>query len=776
MRKKFLKSAAAFSIAAACIMGGLAPATVGLPVEVAAADVSISDKDDDALKTLMTSVINDVIRTSGQVSKDGTTINLVKEGKTVTFGAAADYEVTDGTLKDVKITVEETSDKLQVKNNEIALADGTTSLSDEDLESGIKVTVKASMDNKDGTEVSTDGVEITLSREQDKPSTPVTDDTPLGKAGIASVNVNGGRGTMDITGADGTQEILVGIGKVNKGKKTITVPSWATYEAEETTVDLSKLSNVKDNYIVLSTPGKDVAIVKIPASNKSIKAKYSVKDGLQVGTSATGGASAAALTSETVGLYQYRTAYSGWNDLELADGKVDLSLYQEEGAKLFVRLKVAGEATPKVDTTETWTYGAQKDVAVLKACTLPGKETKVSIPAKAKGPKVTADYAKGTVKFPKNSEFRLASTTDIYDDNGKAFGSPTDKVTVAKVYETAKVPAGNQPAEIDIEVRTKETDKKPASKWGRLTIALPAGFATGAITEGDRDVEVKAEDVKKDEVKEFGGKGVKDSELKETENGSSVLKMEYAGTAKNPTLKITNSGEKAYEFVKEAKGAEKPGDSAKAVKAAKGKTITIKGIKDEDVIFVRVAGDKKKQDWVGAYAKLGSVDVPKTVTGTKADDATPSPTPSVAPTPEVTDQQLLQSLADELVADDTTTAEVSTKDQSIAIGSDKIKWDEASDYTLEDGSTQVLGVTVKVVISENIVNSDGNECFVVKTQSDIQSLIDGGDIEETDVKSPVFTALGKAKLQEGTLKVKITLSKADCNDIEKDVTVNVTKQ
>lgn len=759
MRKKFLKSAAAFSIAAACIMGGLVPASVGAPVEVAAADVVITDKSDEDLKGLMQSVIDDVIKTSGQVSKDGTTINLKKDGKTVTFGAAADYEITDGTLKDVTITVETTSDKLQVKNNEIALADDTTSLSDEDIEGGIKVTVKASMANNSGDTVNTDGVEITLSKEQDK--TPVADDTPLGKAGIASVNVNGGRGTMDITGAEGTQEILVGIGKVNKGKKTITVPSWATYEDEEATVDLSKLSNVKDNYIVLSTPGKDVAIVKIPASHKSIKAKYSVKDGLQVGTSATGGASAAALTNETVGLYQYRTAYSGWNDLELKGGKVDLSLYQEEGAKLFVRLKVAGDETPKVDTTESWTYGAQKDIAVLKACTLPGKETKVSIPAKAKGPKVTADYAKGTVKFPKNSEFRLASTTDIYDDNGKAFGSPTDKVTVAKVYETAKVPAGSQPAEVDIEVRTKETDKKPASKWGRLTIALPAGFATGAIKEGDPDTIVKAEDVKKDEVKEFGGKGVKDSTLKETENGSSVLKMEYAGTAKKPTLKITNSGENAYEFVKEAKGTDKPGDSAKAVKAAKGKTITIKGIKDEDVIFVRVAGDKKKQDWVGAYAKLGSVDVPKTVTGTKTDGATPTPTPT--PTPGVTDQQLLQTLADEYVpaTKDVTISENYQVIDFLADGKPipHASWNNAVDYTTGDGKS-VTDVTVSVTTISDEAK------FTINT---------GEDFTDGDATPVALTGKTSSVNADDTVNITVSFAKDGCTTVTKTVAVTIKK-
>lgn len=712
MRKKFLKSAAAFSIAAACIMGGLVTASVGAPVKVAAETMTPDGTNDADVQTLLEEIIKDVIKQSGQVAKDGKSVDL-KADPSVTFGTATAYTHEEQTLENVTITIDSTTcSALEVAsdNASISLKNSGTALTEADLNSGNTVTIKASVPKTSGTVEKT--MDISLSFAKDEK--PAADNTPLGKAGIASVEVYGDQGTMYIEGAEGTREILVGIGKVNKGKKAITVPSWATYEDSETTVDLSKLSNVKDNYIVLSTPGNDVAIVKIPASDKSIKAKFSVKDGLQAGTSATGGASAVALTAETAPKYEYRTAYSEWGSLPFTNGKVDLSLYQEEGAKLFVRLKAAGNAEPAIDTSETWTYGEQKDIAVYKSATLPGKETKVSIPAKAKGPKVTADYAKGTVKFPKNSEFRLASTTDIYDDGGKPFGSPTDKVTVAKVYETAKVPAASQPAEVDIEVRTKETDKKPASKWGRLTIALPAGFATGAITEGDPDDKVKAEDVKKDEVKEFGGKGVKDSTLKETENGSNVLKMEYAGTAKSPTLKITNSGEKTYEFVKEAKGADKPGDSAKAVKAAKGKTITIKSIKDEEVIFVRVAGDKKTQDWVGAYAKLGVIDVPKTVTGTKAEGSTITPTPEDPATRDVTTADLEKFAADMLITEIQLPASGADNNNPISLAQNESKpvaiGDVGNNFTAADGK-EITGIKVEVLVTNDGIEDDGTNVF-----------------------------------------------------------------
>lgn len=109
-----------------------------------------------------------------------------------------------------------------------------------------------------------------------------------------------------------------------------------------------------------------------------------------------------------------------------------MSLYQEEGAKLFVRLKATGADEANASTIEaskTWTYGDQKNVAVYEVTTLPGKETKVSIPAKAKGPKATADYAKGTVEFPRGSEFRLATATEIYLKDEKTVDSPTEKKT-----------------------------------------------------------------------------------------------------------------------------------------------------------------------------------------------------------------------------------------------------------------------------------------------------------------------------------------------------------
>ena len=620
MRKKFLKSAAAFSIAAACIMGGLAPATVGLPVEVAAATVvDPSTASEDAVKALLDSIVKDVIKQEGQVSKDGTAINL-KVNESLKLGEPDAYTHGEEELANVTITIENTDcAKLEVAADKksISIKSGET-LTTDDV-AGKTVTIKASVPKGMGSV--TKDVTINLSFEEDV--TPPAADTALAKSGISSVYVNGDYAEMYIEGVAGTQEILVGTGKVNKNKKTVSVASWATYEGSEADVDLSKLSNVKDNYLVISTPGNDVSIVKIPASAKSIKAQFDASEGLKVGTAATGKASASKLSDADAAKYEYRTAYSSWVNLQDDNGKlVDLGLYQEEGAKLFVRLCASGDSNiteSSIDTSETWTYGSQKDIAVYKASTLPGREAKVAIKAKAKGPKVVADYAKGTVKFPRNSEFRLAAATNIYMKDGKAVDSPTDKVSVEKVYETIGLTATDRPTKVDVEVRTKATGTKAASKWGRLTIELPAAFAQGAITEGEADIAPDANQIEKDKEQEYGGKGVALSILKEAGSESNALKFEYSGTAKKPTLKITNNTGKdiAYEFVKESEGATKPGDSAKPVKAAKGKTITIKGIKDKEVIFVRAAGDKASQKWVGAYEKLGSIDVPKTITGTK---------------------------------------------------------------------------------------------------------------------------------------------------------------
>lgn len=362
------------------------------------------------------------------------------------------------------------------------------------------------------------------------------------------------------------------------------------------------------------------------------------------------------VTPGTASLYEYRTAYGSWIDVEEStdDGFAlrDLSLYQEEGAKLFVRVKATNNA---VDADGNWAqdkesvkYGTQ-DASIYVAGALPSKEAKVTIKAKAKGPKATADYALGTVKFPKNSEYRVATSTKIYPVKTEGSGkdqvevagdpitSPSDKVTVKAIYDAAGIklvddkgdPIADAPQTADIEVRTKANGAKAASKWGRLTIELPKTLTATTFNKGEVDVLgdytvgaltaeddiPKAEEIDEGKSETYGEKGIALSEL--NEDGKNILKVEYAVVSKKQAIKITNSGKKTYEFVIKDKGATEVAATDKATKAAPGKTITLKDVKDEQVVFVRVAGDKKAKTWLSAYANLGQVDLLKEVKGTK---------------------------------------------------------------------------------------------------------------------------------------------------------------
>lgn len=467
------------------------------------------------------------------------------------------------------------------------------------------------------------------------------------EAGVGDVTVDGTTATMEAKMASGKAELLVGFGKVNAKKKTITVASWDSYQPAANAaakIDLSKLSNVKDNYIVLTTPGADaVSVVKIPAVDKAIAATFDAGKGqLSVGTAKTGKPTAAPLTGGEKGTalnYEYRTSYSDWTDLSEGTGSsatvLDLTRYQQEGAKLFVRAK-AGTITLQASSAkqgdEELTYGEQK-AKVYDGASLPGKEKAVTIAAMAKGPKVTADYVKGTVKFPKNSEYRVITkdTNQKISAAGKYVDGTTTATNVADIFKAANdkdssLGIQDTTASLTLEVRTKATDKKAASKWTNLVIDKPLAIATTTTTGGEADkilvgaidstTREPASNIEKGKKVTYGGKGVKDSTLGEGES-KNILSIDYDTKLKNNLkLVIENKGKKAYEFVVVGAGAT-PTGSEKALKAAAGKKVTLQKLTDKQEVYVRIAGDKKAKTWVGGYTKLGPVDAPVTVEGTK---------------------------------------------------------------------------------------------------------------------------------------------------------------
>ena len=464
----------------------------------------------------------------------------------------------------------------------------------------------------------------------------------LTDAGITSVKVDGTKAQMTV--GSSAKEVLVGFGKVNTKKKAITVASWDSYDmsGSTVTVDLSKLSNTKDNYIVLSTPGKDVSIVKIPAVAKATKAKYDAGKGellVASGDKVTNSdlkaiAEGASGAAGTVDLYEYRTVYSDWanvkDDLWDATGKKsDLSLYQNEGAKLIVRLKGVAETsfptTQKADEAYEWAETGTKAQVYQTTSTLPGKEAKVTIPAKAKGPKAVADYTKGTIKFPKNSEYRLVDSTALQAaKDGKYTDGPTTATALADVAKADS--AIGAKATFDVEVRTKATDKKGASKWSRLAVTMPAQLSkaspslltAGTTQEGKTNGNLPAQDTSEHKG---GNKGIKDAVVKEDSSvATSVLAINYVAVKLDASkfytanaIEIQNNGKKTYEVVVTANKDTAPAADAKATKIAPTKKVVLTKVADGAGVWIRVAGDKKTMTWLGAYDNLGLVDYPFTV-------------------------------------------------------------------------------------------------------------------------------------------------------------------
>lgn len=437
-------------------------------------------------------------------------------------------------------------------------------------------------------------------------------------AGVGSVTIDTTKQELKATAASG--ELLVGVGKVNAKKGTITVATWDSYTGTGAqTVDLSKLNNTKDNYLVLSSNKESgVSIVKIPAADKAISAKFDPSTAkLAVGTGANGSAAKSAAKEITDDTFEYRTAYGSWKTLKdsAKAEQIDLTGYQHEGATLYVRAKGTTGATAtslSTQSDEKLTYG-ETEIKVYLGDKLPGKEAKVNIPARAKGPAVAVDYAKGSVTLPKESEYRLATTSAIKDKSGSPVANAAKgSVAVDKIF-TEVSEATAKEGVLEVRAVAKE-GKKAASKWTRVAIKKADDFGTGLLTAGNT-LDTKPTPAA-GETKEYGKKGVAEATLKEDSAGSSVIKAEYVLVKKKDALKITNSGKLTYEIVT-ADGKDvttAPADAA-AKKVAPGKSITITGVKDEASVFIRIAGDKKTKTWVGNYGKLGVVDYPKTVTG-----------------------------------------------------------------------------------------------------------------------------------------------------------------
>ncbi len=439
------------------------------------------------------------------------------------------------------------------------------------------------------------------------------------------------------------------------------------------TVDLSSLNSAIDNYLIVgditgysSKTRYHGTIVKIPA-NAATKAKYNGETGkmqLASGKNLTKN-DLKDVDAATAADYQYRTAYTEWTDMaqgSSGSGKVaDWSVYQGFGAKLFIRKKVETNGTANASgqfqeltennksATESYylyskfikKYENREKGEVYVASSLPGREAKVTIPAKAKAPNVVCNVVKNTIKFPKNSEFRLCfyplnSAKKIYCKEpatasapAKMYEAPTEAMPVAKLIELMKGDVKNPVDNFYLEVRIKAQNGKAASAWFSEQVfpvvdlsevigddkkrkQFSGSGREGAVDENSLSDMATLKQPGDKEYKGYGTAGIQAVEWKDLPgcylDGRKPFKIEYIGKGgKNQyfeanAIKFTDNGCcLAFEVIVNS-SATAPNENQKGIKFGGWwepvpylyrREVMIKNVKDGQHVWIRCIGSKK---------------------------------------------------------------------------------------------------------------------------------------------------------------------------------------
>ena len=293
------------------------------------------------------------------------------------------------------------------------------------------------------------------------------------------------------TGADFTTA-----GELKSNKWTaIEVGAQGDYSAtNHSFVDFSWLNCAKkqDLYIAMDPTAVDEGTeapvkITINAQSSNLKIKYygtkpaeTVDAKLYVGNDITGYlVSEAAKTGATpvdITTTQYKTENGSWTNVttELAD---ELLKYINKGVKLQFRVAPSS---------------AGKNVA--------GKTVTVSVPAKANGPKVTVDYNKQQITFPKGSEYILSAD---YKVGAEWTAAPLEGSKVKALYfDDAAIGYDGTNAKT-FYVRTVAKQNKACSKITVVTIGAQVTVADGVVNVANgTDLLATAYDANDDNTKE----------------------------------------------------------------------------------------------------------------------------------------------------------------------------------------------------------------------------------------------------------------------------------
>lgn len=396
------------------------------------------------------------------------------------------------------------------------------------------------------------------------------------------------------------EEIMFGMAtdRTSSSKTIFKVSTWDVFETgtqNEIAVDLSKLSNIKDNFVAIKTDSMEVPIiVKIPAVKKYASATYNGIDyelEFKIGKDAK---TAAGATS-----YEWRTPYSSWktpsNAEKLASG-VASNVFDEfkyQGATLYIR--TPGDARGVVTKNTTYTSAVyynsidrtEKNVQVYNAGSFPGKEAKLNIAKQANGPSISAQYTAGTVKLPTSLQYRIVTIVNGVKTIPNNFenGKDTNAITIKSLLATAT--QGILEARTVAKPNTTTPYKgKPASKWTRVLL----------YNLNELQVKNKGTDVCSASVIDASENEVFD--IKSTDDGKISISTKDSNT------------KDSYQIVVTDKNPDSNIDKKQIATLTKSKPVIIER-KEGNSVYIRRTASSSTKTWLSDFIKIGTANTIK---------------------------------------------------------------------------------------------------------------------------------------------------------------------
>lgn len=474
-------------------------------------------------------------------------------------------------------------------------------------------------------------------------------------------------------------ELLFCVGTLIKNKKeeelqAIKAGVWDVYDIsqepgnDEVIIDLSKLSNTKDNYLMIKVDNlenygggeeDELRIIKIPAADKVTAASYNpVKKEITVET----GERKSELSAADA--YEYRTSSGSWNKGKDVDGYGKASgvfeEYQYQGASLYVRtpgsscsrflycgrLQELAEvdywktADPLRPRSEESSF--PKEYEVYESDSFPGKEVKLTIPKQANPPALKVNYVNGKVTIPQNAEYRLVtqkyteseSVTEIFQvgEIVKNNTNAAQTIDIHDIFDDNVFDSGR----LEVRIAENAAKKKAASKWARTMFFANFSWGTKHIIKKDpanKSIDAVRYRVSDNSVDEGLPNYNWDATNEDADEFYNTLWAEYGtsivkGKEVYNTILFKNSCEGGFDIIiagenQDVEDALKSSKNIKKIKPAvrrrnedgdiieeKNQILKLKNVEAGSKIYIRRSGDSKNKRWTTSCMEFGIVQYP----------------------------------------------------------------------------------------------------------------------------------------------------------------------